>query len=96
MQAHITWDLDRSSQYHTREWDDGVTLFLEGENSIFLVNPFAVYLLDKFKNGQHSFSELLDLVRIDHPDDSEDTLNLILENTLVILSQRGILIRTYS
>lgn len=96
MQANISWDLDRSSQYYTHEWGDGVTLFLEGENSIFLINPFALYLLGKFNHGQQSFQDLLDLVRIDYPDDSLDDLTQHLENTLVGLSQRGILVRTRS
>ncbi len=94
MQADIYWDLDHSSQYHSREWDDGITLFLEGENSVFLISPFAVYLLSKFNQGQQSFSGLLDLVCTDYPDDSKDTLSRHLENTLVGLSQRGILVRT--
>lgn len=94
MQANISWDLDRFSQYHFREWEDGVVLFLEGENSISLINGFAAYLLIKFNSGQQSFQTLLDFVRIDYPDDSLDDLSNLIENTLVGLSQRGILVRT--
>lgn len=96
MQGQVSWDLDRSSRYHSCEWEDGVTLFLEGENSISLTNPFAAYLLSKFNTGQQSFQDLLNLVRADYPDDSLDTLSQLLENTLAGLSQRGILIRTRS
>lgn len=96
MQAQISWDLDRSSQYHFREWDDGVALFLEGENSISLINDFAAYLLIKFDNGQQSFQGLLELVRTDYPDDSIDDLSQRLENTLIELGKRGIVIRTRS
>lgn len=108
--ANERWSLDASSRYHFREWEDGVTVFLEGENSIFLINEFAAYLLGKFRHGQHSFQELLELVRVDYasepldvPDDtpintpvdtSVKALGLLLENTLAGLSQRGILIRT--
>ena len=96
MQANISWDLDRFSQYHFREWEDGVALFLEGENSISLINDFAVYLLIKFNSGQQSFQNLLDCVCIDLPDDSPNELKQLLENTLAALSQRGILVRTRS
>jgi hypothetical protein len=96
MQAHFSWDLDRASQYHFREWEDGVTLFLEGENSIALINPFAAYLLDKFARGRQSFQDLLDVVCADYPDESLDTLTQLLENTLAGLTQRGILKRARS
>ncbi|MDT8383077.1 MAG: hypothetical protein RRB22_01535 [Gammaproteobacteria bacterium] len=106
--ANERWSLDSSSRYHFREWEDGVTVFLEGENSIFLINEFAAYLLGKFRHGQHSFQELLELVRVDYASDPVDTsvhtpvnintpietLAPLLENTLAGLSQRGILIRT--
>jgi len=91
-----SWSLDSSSQYHFREWNDGVTVFLEGENSIFLINSFAAYLLNNFNCDQHTFQELLDLVRIDCPDDPLDTLSQLLENTIEGLCQHGILIRTRS
>lgn len=94
MNANEIWSLDFSSQYHSRKWEDGVTLFLEGENSIFLISSFAAFVLSKFKHGQYSFQELLDLVRIDYPDDPLDTLSQLLDNTLSGLSQRAILIRT--
>jgi hypothetical protein len=94
MQALITWDLDRASRYHTRVWEDGVSLFLEGENSISLINPFAAYLLGKFEEGPHSFQALLDLVRLDYPQEPNEALAQVLEHTLEGLSQRGILIRT--
>ena len=94
MDVNEVWNLDLSSQYHFREWDDGITVFLEGENSIFLINPFAAFLLSKFNRGQYSFQELLGLVCIDYPDDPLDMLSKLLENTLVELSQRAILIRT--
>jgi len=93
MQVQIRWDLDRASEYHIREWDDGVTLFLEGENSISLISSFAAYLLSKFSDGQCAFQDLLDLVRIDYPDEPLDDLSWLLEDTLEGLSQRGILIR---
>lgn len=96
MPADIRWDLDRFSQYHLREWDDGITLFLEGENSISLINTFAAYLLNNFKQGQQSFQELLVLVCRDYPDDSPDDVKALLENTLTALTQRGILVRTRS
>jgi hypothetical protein len=96
MQALICWDLDRASQYHLHEWEDGVTLFLEGENSIALINPFAADLLSKFKQGPQSFEALLELVRLDYPQEPPANLSQALEHALEGLSQRGILIRTRS
>ena len=97
MYNNDSWSLDPSSQYHCREWTDGVTVFLEGENSIFLINSFAAYLLNNFNcDQQTTFQELLDLVRIDYPDDPLDTISQLLENTLAGLSQHGILISTRS
>ena len=94
MSVNESWSLDLSSQYHFREWHDGVTLFLEGENSIFLINPFASYLLNKLNCRQQSFQQLLDLVRADYPDDSAGSVSQLVENTLAELRQRGILVRT--
>ena len=97
MYNNDSWSLDPSSQYHCREWNDGVTVFLEGENSIFLINSFAAYLLNNFNcDQQKTFQELLDLVRIDYPDDPLDSISQLLENTLAGLSQHGILISTRS
>ena len=97
MSNNDSWSLDSSSQYHFREWNDGVTVFLEGENSIFLINSFAAYLLNNFnRDQQKTFQELMELVRIDYPDDPQDTLSELVENTLAGLSQHGILIRTRS
>lgn len=94
MSINESWSLDFSSQYHSREWEDGVTFFLEGENSIFLINPFAAFLLSKFNYGKYSFQELFDLMQADYPDESIDTLSQLLDSTLAGLSQSGILIRT--
>lgn len=94
MSVNESWSLDLSSQYYSREWEDGVTLFLEGENSIFLINPFAAFLLSKLNYGQYSFQELFDLVRVDYSSDPVDTLGQLLKNTLAGLTQRGILVRT--
>lgn len=96
MSANEIWSLDSSSHYHFREWEDGVTLFLEGENSISLISPFAAYLLSKFNHGQHSLQELQDRVRCDYPEDSLETLSQLLKNTLAELGKRGIVIRTRS
>ena len=96
MDNSLCWGLDRASHYHFREWDDGVALFLEGENSISLISSFAFYLLSKFDQRQQSFQDLLDSVRVDYPDDSIETLSRHLENALLGLSQRGILVRTCS
>ena len=94
MSENESWSLDLSSQYHFREWHDGVTLYLEGENSIFLINLFASYLLNKLNCRQQSFQQLLDLVRADYPDDPPDSVSQLVENTLAELRQRGIIIRT--
>ena len=94
MVAQINWGRDRASQYHFYEFEDGVALFLEGENSISLINSFAAYLLRKFDNSSHSFQELLDLIQVDYPDEPIETLGQLLDSTLAGLSQSGILIRT--
>ena len=97
MYNNDSWSLDPSSQYHCREWNDGVTVFLEGENSIFLINSFAAYLLNNFNcDQQKTFQELLDLVRIDYPDDPLDTISQLLEKTLAGHRQHGKLISTRS
>lgn len=79
--ANERWSLDSCSRYHFREWEDGVTVFLEGENSIFLINDFAAYLLGKLRHGQYSFQELLELVRVDYASDPLDVLDDIHDDT---------------
>ena len=96
MNDRVFWGLDPASQYHFHEWEEGTALFLEGENSISLINPFAAYLLSIFNNGQYSLQELQDIIRVDYPDDPVETLSELLKNTLAGLSKRGILIRTRS
>ncbi|HEC19856.1 MAG TPA: hypothetical protein ENI97_11005 [Gammaproteobacteria bacterium] len=92
----IRWALDSASEYHFREWDDGFTLFLEGENSVSLISPFAVTLLDILAHEPLGFAELLDRVSVDYPDESVDALGQLIEDALAGLSQRGILIRRRS
>ena len=94
MLTQIYWGRDRASQYHFYDYEDGVALFLEGENSVSLINSFAAYLLRKFDSSSYSFQELLDLVQVDYPDEPIETLSQLLDSTLAGLSQSGILIRT--
>lgn len=94
--TQISWDIDRASCYHFREWDDGVALFLEGANSVVLVSPFGANLIGKFGDGPKTFEELLELVRLDYPDEESDTLGKLLDDALAALSRDAILLRRRS
>jgi len=93
MRPQSSWDIDKASQYHFHEWDDGVVLFLEGEGSTFLLSSFSAYVLKLLFEGKKNAQELVSQILIEYPDEPVKALTNAVNAAMVEMRRRGIVVR---
>lgn len=87
------WKINRASQFHYRQWPDGVAVYLEGEGATYLLNPFAADLLKWLDVGRLTTQAIAERLLTQYPDDTLENISTTVEETLAELRLRGFVFR---